>query len=233
MHDAPSAIAHPAGRASARTGGVRLAGDASLLRAPLRVALVGTREPSPEAAAAAEMLACELARLGAVLVSGGARGIDQAAHAGALAAGGRTICCLPHGIGYPRPDLPWAARAEGVLLASLLPPHARPSTSSPVARNRLIAELADAVVASEAGPASGTMHCLRAAFELGRPVFFLRMDGGPELRALHASMAARGAAPLEPRAFATPASAAAVAARARAFAAGETERAAAQGDLFG
>jgi DNA protecting protein DprA len=68
-----------------------------------RIAVVGTREPSPDAEAYARQLAFDLARAGVAVVSGGALGIDAAAHAGALEAGGLSMIVAPSSLEHPYP----------------------------------------------------------------------------------------------------------------------------------
>lgn len=181
------------------------AGDLGVLAERPRIAVVGSRRASPAGIACAEELSAELAGLGAVIVSGAADGIDMAAHLATLDAGGATIACLPFGLGHINCGLGrarlLAAANRRLLLLSPFPPRQVPSRSTPVVRNRLIASLADAVVAIEFGPGSGTLHCLRFALELGRPVFLAQGadSGDVGMKALHGTLRARGAVFLEPR----------------------------------
>ena len=110
------------------------------------VAMVGTREPGSEAAALASQLGARLAQAGITVVSGLARGIDTAAHQGALSvAGGQTVAVLGCGVLnlYPPENqalIPW--RTGRGLLLSETAPDAPPSSARLVARNRLISGLA-------------------------------------------------------------------------------------------
>jgi len=149
-----------------------LTGGREALRPPA-VAIVGSRAGSPYALAVAEHLAADLAARGIVVVSGLARGVDSAAHQGALSAGGATIGVLGCGadVIYPREHrrLAAAMRAQGAILSELVPgtpplPHFFPL------RNRIISGLSRAVVVIEAGEKSGSLITARLALEQGRDV---------------------------------------------------------------
>jgi DNA processing protein len=138
------------------------------------VAVVGTRSPSSEASDAAKRLGIELASRDIIVVSGLARGIDAAAHLGALAAPkGRTIAVLGCGLLniYPpeHRGLASAVAQRGALLSEA---HPRTETSPPllVARNRLISGLCEAVIVVETEIDGGAMHAARRAREQGRRV---------------------------------------------------------------
>jgi DNA processing protein len=148
-------------------------GDVGLLARREAVAVVGTRRPTTAGLEAAEGLAAELARLDAVVVSGLARGIDGAAHRGALHAGGGTIAVLGCGIEirYPREHARLQERVaeEGLLLSQFLPGDA-PLPHHFLERNCTMAALSDAVVVVEGGNRSGALRTADAALELGRDV---------------------------------------------------------------
>ena len=137
------------------------------------VAVVGARRPSPYGTEVARSLGRGLGCSGLTVVSGMALGIDSAAHAGALAAGARTVAVLPGGADRPYPagkrSLHAEIRATGAAVSELAP-------GSPVwrwtfpARNRLIAALAAMTVVVEAGERSGALLTARFARGLGRPV---------------------------------------------------------------
>ena len=149
-------------------------GGLELLRHRPRVAVVGTRSPSPYGEAQAHRFAEDLARAGVVVVSGLARGIDQAAHAGALAAGGGTIAVLGSGVDRPWPEVPLAERiaGEGLLLSEYRPGTSPRRHHFPL-RNRLISGLCDAVLVIEAAHASGSLITARWGVDQGREVFAL------------------------------------------------------------
>jgi DNA processing protein len=141
--------------------------------APLAIAIVGSRAGSPYALSVAEKLAGDLATCGVVVVSGLARGVDSAAHRGALAAGGRTVAVLGCGadIVYPAEHgaLACAVAAQGALVSELAP-GTRPRARFFPMRNRIISALARAVVVIEAGEKSGSLITARTALEQGRDV---------------------------------------------------------------
>jgi len=142
-----------------------------------RVAVVGTRRPSPAGLGAARLIAGRLAERGAVIVSGLARGIDTAAHRAAIERGGRTIAVLgtPLEVFYPpeNRELQLKIMREHLAVSQFPPGHAtRPWDF--LARDRTIALIADAVVIVEAGPAGGSAFTGRAALRLGRQVWIWR-----------------------------------------------------------
>ena len=162
-------------------------GRVELLARTPRAAVVGTRAPTPYGEAQAARFARALARAGVCVVSGLARGIDQAAHRAALEAGGPTIAVLGSGVARPWPGGEVAERvlAEGLLLSEL-EPEERPRPRHFPLRNRLISGLSEAVVVIEAAPASGSLITARWAADQGRDVFALpgRVDH-PMARGTH------------------------------------------------
>lgn len=137
------------------------------------VAVVGTRHPSLDGLDTARALGAVLARAGVTVVSGLARGIDQAAHRGALDARGRTVAVLGAGFGadYPRGDghLREQIAESGGLVTELLP-GTPPRGHQFLSRNRIIAGLADATVVVEGRTRSGALATAQRAAELGREV---------------------------------------------------------------
>jgi DNA processing protein len=134
------------------------------------VAIVGGRRASPLRLTVAGTLAAALADAGWVVVSGGAVGVDAAAHRGALDAGGTTIAVLGCGldVGYPRANAALLRRVrEGGTVVSEHPPGAPPRPANFVPRNRLIASLGAAVVVVEAAERSGSIATARAAGSRG------------------------------------------------------------------
>jgi DNA processing protein len=131
------------------------------------VAVVGGRRASPLRRAAARSIGGGLARAGWCVVSGGAVGVDAAAHAGALDAGGRTVVVLGCGLDvpYPRANTGLFARVReaGGTLTSEHPPASQPRAAHFLPRNRLMADLSAAVVVVEAAEDSGSLSTARAA----------------------------------------------------------------------
>ena len=132
------------------------------------VAIVGARAASGHGMAAAKSLASELAEAGFAVVSGGAIGIDAAAHRGALDAGGRTISVLATGVdvAYPARHRPLFDEILASGRGALVSPFALGAPVRKwrcVRRNRIIAGLADAVIVVEAGLASGAIYTAQAA----------------------------------------------------------------------
>ena len=139
------------------------------------VAIVGARAASRIGMDRAHALARHLAATGTHVVSGGALGIDGAAHRGALAAGpsgAGTTVVLGSGLDRPYPDrhvpLFEAVLAAGGALVSQLDDDVEPRRATFVARNPLISALADAVIVVEAEAHSGSLHTAKAALKQGR-----------------------------------------------------------------
>jgi DNA processing protein len=136
-------------------------------------AIVGARSCSAYGVEMAETLAAGLATAGIAAVSGGARGIDSAAHRGALDAGGLTIAVLGCGLDQPYPPgnrkLLEAIAEKGALVTEYAP-RIRAEPFRFPARNRLIAALSEAVVVVEGTSGSGSMITAEHAIALGRQV---------------------------------------------------------------
>lgn len=148
-------------------------GDRSLLTRPA-VAIVGSRRASPYGVNAAAMLARDVAGAGIVIVSGGARGIDAAAHQATLDAGGPTVAVLGTGIDvvYPLSNRRLFRRIEDRgLVVSEFPPGTPPKPEHFPIRNRIISGLCRGTVIVEATRRSGSLITARMAAEQGRDVF--------------------------------------------------------------
>lgn len=148
-------------------------GDLELLAMP-QIAVVGSRNATPQGIEIAENFAAELSQRGLIITSGLALGVDAAAHRGALAASGLTIAVCGTGL-----DRVYPARnrelAEGIdrsgLLISEFPPGTSPRPENFPRRNRLISGLSLGVLVVEAARNSGSLITARQAAEQGREVF--------------------------------------------------------------
>jgi DNA processing protein len=147
-------------------------GDLALLDRPT-VAIVGTRRATAYAERVTRQLATTLARAGATVISGLARGVDAAAHRGALEVDGATVAVLGTGLDvcYPRghASLQGDIGARGLLLSELAPDDTAHGGSFP-RRNRIIAALARATIVVEAGVRSGALITARHALDMNRTV---------------------------------------------------------------
>lgn len=156
-----------------------LQGDKAALLPEVKLAMVGTRKATGYSLRVASMLAQSLSAAGVTVVSGGALGIDSAAHTGALRAGGKTIAVLGCGLGtdYLRENA--ALRREisenGALISEFLPFSPASRTTFPL-RNRIISALSLGTVVVEAGEKSGSLITARYAMEQGRDVFAVPGD---------------------------------------------------------
>ncbi len=139
------------------------------------VALVGTRRPTREAAGFTERLAADLCRAGVVVLSGGAVGIDAAAHRGALRAGGQTAVVAPAAWDVPFPaehrELFREVCEGGGAYLTHMAPTERATYASFFRRNALLAALARAVVMVEAPLRSGARNAMAHARRLARGTF--------------------------------------------------------------
>ena len=147
-------------------------GSASMLKGRL-VSIVGTRHPTGYGLRVARAIAGELARGGASIVSGMARGIDAAAHRAALEMDGRTVAVMGTGIDVPYPvghrALHETLATRGLVVSEYgrgVPAH----KGAFPRRNRIIAALAPVTIVVEAGHQSGALNTARQAIELGRVV---------------------------------------------------------------
>lgn len=139
------------------------------------IAMVGARKATPQGLQITKMLAGEFARLGFVVVSGLARGIDGAAHAACLEVGGRTVGVLGSGLDrfYPpeHRDLARAMVDQDSLVLSEWPPGSSPKPFHFPVRNRIISGLSHAVVVVEAATRSGSLSTANHALNQGRHLF--------------------------------------------------------------
>lgn len=148
-------------------------GDVALLADGVAVAVVGARRGTARGRRTGTQLGVELARAGVAVVSGLALGIDAAVHQGCVDAGGRAVVVLPRGLdaAYPARHAALYRRILGTGVAvSEYGPGSPARKERFVARNRLVAALAQVVVVVEAGANSGALHTAEFAHQLGREV---------------------------------------------------------------
>jgi DNA processing protein len=154
--------------------GLYVVGSDIRLAAARSVAMVGSRAATDYGGSVASEIATDLALRGWAVVSGGAYGIDAAAHRGALAAGGATIAALAFGVDtvYPRghTELFEQIGSTGGALVAELPPGATPTKPRFLLRNRLIAALTRGTVVVEARLRSGALNTAAHARRLNRQV---------------------------------------------------------------
>jgi DNA processing protein len=179
--------------------GLFVEGDAAILHAAA-VAIVGARAASETYCEWTRNLATDLARFGFVVASGLARGIDAAAHEGALAAGGRTVAVLGCGTDrcYPPENGPLQRRivADGCLVSEL-PPGTEPRAWHFPSRNRILAGIVRGVVVVQAEHKSGALITARHALAENREVMAVPGDVlDPRSRGPHALLR-QGAALVE------------------------------------
>ncbi len=138
------------------------------------IAIVGSRRATTYGRTVAEKLSRELVMKGVGIVSGLARGIDSAAHNGALKGGGKTVAVLGCGVDViypPENDRLYAEICEHGVLISEFPIHSKPERGNFPARNRVISGLSLGTVVVEAGLQSGALITADMALEQGRDVF--------------------------------------------------------------
>ena len=149
-------------------------GDASLLAQP-GIAVVGTRQPTTYGAGMAQMLSRDLAAHGLVIISGMARGVDTAAHKGAIEGRGKTIAVWGTGIDviYPKENKRLAEQIleSGGTILSEYPMGTFPAPQNFPIRNRILSGMSVGVLVIEASENSGTRITARCALEQNREVF--------------------------------------------------------------
>lgn len=154
-------------------------GNETALTSKLSVSVVGARKASDYGVAVARALSSAMASVGFTIVSGGALGIDSAAHRGALDENGKTICVLGCGLGtkylMDNEELRQQIRKNGALVTEFPPFTSASRTTFPL-RNRIISGLTLGTIVVEAGERSGSLITARLASEQGRDVFAVPGD---------------------------------------------------------
>lgn len=140
----------------------------------MSIAMIGTRNATQYGTMASHVLSASLSKLGVIIVSGGALGIDSASHVGALESFGTTVCVLGCGIDYPyltsNAQLRKNISKTGAVISEYPPGTQSMPYHFPV-RNRIISGLSDGVVVVEADEKSGSLITVSHALEQGREVF--------------------------------------------------------------
>ena len=154
-------------------------GDEAVLTNELAVSVVGARKASDYGKSVARALSAALSEKGFTIISGGALGIDSAAHQGALDENGKTICVLGCGLGtnYLMDNKPLRDKiVENGALVTEFPPFTPASRTTFPLRNRIISGMTLGTVVVEAGERSGSLITARCALEQGRDVFAVPGD---------------------------------------------------------
>lgn len=165
-------------------------GQVELLQHPLRVAVVGSRNPTAQGELNARQFSQALAEAGVCVVSGLALGVDGAAHEGALAAQGKTIAVVGTGLDRVYPsrhrDLAHRIALDGLLLSEY-PLGTPPLAAHFPQRNRILSGLCQGTLVVEAALQSGSLITARMAAEQGREVFAIPGSiHSPQARGCHA-----------------------------------------------
>jgi DNA processing protein len=147
-------------------------GEKSLLYKP-SVAVVGSRTPSSYGIKMTKSIVNSVTSYNISVISGGAKGIDTAAHSTALSGGGHTVCVLGCGIGvdYPKENTSMFRRISSAgLILSEYPYSFKPEKWTFPMRNRIIAALADEIIVTEATMRSGSLHTATYGVEINRMI---------------------------------------------------------------
>lgn len=155
-------------------------GDVSVLHARPQVAIVGSRQATPKGYKRTKKLAYELAMAGCTIVSGGAMGVDMAAHEGALEAGGHTLAILGEPVKLAGDERPVRIRelapSQNVTTLTTFGPDVQPGKGLFVSRNQYVAAMADAVIVTEGAAKSGALHTANYAEQIRVPVWAMPGD---------------------------------------------------------
>ncbi|HOE64313.1 MAG TPA: DNA-processing protein DprA [Candidatus Sumerlaeota bacterium] len=154
-------------------------GNPDLLKSRHIIGIIGTRRPTASGIKAAQMAAEATAKRKVAVASGGANGIDEAAHKSALQFGA-SIFVLPWGLFYLERMKRFSYLLNGLnhLFLSEFHPRDRGTRITPIQRNRTVAALSDALLAVETGAVGGTLHTVRFARGFKKPI--LAVDYSPE-----------------------------------------------------
>ncbi|MGR3309737.1 MAG: DNA-processing protein DprA [Candidatus Brocadiales bacterium] len=162
------------------------------------VAIIGSTTPSQKGYKIAKECAKRLARAGCTIVSGYAKGIDTAAHLGALEAGGTTIMAIPTGISHFRVKPPFSSNVikERAVVISESFPTQDWTVGAAMSRNKLIVALSDAVIIAETCAKSGSMATFNMAKKLGIKTFTIKYSNPPPSALGNSIILEQGAIPI-------------------------------------
>ena len=179
-----------ANQAQAATDSIASSATSAFTQGQLLLAMVGSRNPTPQGEVSARQFAKAFAEAGVCVVSGMALGVDGTAHEGALQGGGTTIAVVGTGLDrvYPKKHLDLAHRiAQQGLIISEFPLGTPPLTANFPKRNRIISGLSQGVLVVEAALKSGSLITARLASEQGKDVFAIPGSiHSPQSRGCHA-----------------------------------------------
>jgi DNA processing protein len=155
-------------------------GNLDILNQPT-VAIIGSRHSSDKGLNLAARIAAAVAAVGGSVASGYAKGVDTAAHLGALRSQGTTVFVLPFGISHftIKTELRDYVTSSNFLAVSQFLTRQPWFANAAMKRNRLICAIADAVVVVEAGESGGTVDGARVAVEMKRPLYIVRYSSAP------------------------------------------------------
>jgi DNA processing protein len=162
------------------------------------VAIVGSTMPSQKGYKIARECAKRLAKEGFTIVSGYAKGIDTAAHLGALEAGGATIMAIPTGISLFRVRYPFSSKAikdRAVVISESFPTQEW-TVGAAMSRNKLIVALSDALIVVETAAKSGSMATFNMAKKLGIKTFAIKYSNPPSSALGNSIILEQGAIPI-------------------------------------
>lgn len=156
-----------------------VSGDVKCLTHEMPIGVIGTRKPSQYAIDVAETISIELAKRNALIVSGGAQGIDSVAHNSAMDAGGKTVVIMGCGLGYDYLPVnePMRNRAEhnGAVITEY-PPYTSAKSFQFVQRNRITAAFCKGVLVVEAGEKSGSLSTANRVLKYNKDLFVVTGD---------------------------------------------------------
>lgn len=156
-----------------------VSGDMKCLTHEMPIGVIGTRKPSQYAIDVAETISIELAKRNALIVSGGAQGIDSVAHNSAMDAGGKTVVIMGCGLGYDYLSVnePMRNRAEhnGAVITEY-PPYTSAKSFQFVQRNRITAAFCKGVLVVEAGEKSGSLSTANRVLKYNKDLFVVTGD---------------------------------------------------------